>query len=189
MAQRKLPIGIQDFEKLRTENFVYVDKTPWIYRLANESNPYFLGRPRRFGKSLLLSTIKAYFLGKRELFEALGEQPRLAMADLEKDRIEYPVFHIDLNMANYTDVTRLIDGLNANLWPLEEKWGRDPQNTENSSAPRFLIEYVHIPAPGIVSKKRQSLETDNHGYRFLNPCTRADAVTLRGDRSPRARYR
>jgi hypothetical protein len=136
MAQRKLPIGIQDFEDIHTSAYVYVDKTAYVYKLATEGKPCFLGRPRRFGKSLLLSTLKAYFLGKRELFEALGGQPRLAIADLEKDWIEYPVFHIDLNVANYTDVTRLIDGLNANLSPLEEKWGTDPGATIPST--RFL---------------------------------------------------
>ncbi|MDR2028896.1 MAG: AAA family ATPase, partial [Treponema sp.] len=68
MVQRKMPIGIQDFEDIRTGGYVYVDKTAYIYRLATEGKPYFLGRPRRFGKSLLLSTIKAYFQGKRELF-------------------------------------------------------------------------------------------------------------------------
>jgi hypothetical protein len=68
-----MPIGIQDFEDLRTSGYVYVDKTAYIYRLVNEGKPYFLGRPRRFGKSLLLSTIKAYFLGKRENF--LKERP------------------------------------------------------------------------------------------------------------------
>ncbi|MDR0709840.1 MAG: AAA family ATPase, partial [Spirochaetaceae bacterium] len=73
MTPRKMPIGIQDFEKLRTGGYVYVDKTAYIYRLVQEGNPYFLGRPRRFGKSLLLSTLKAYFLGKRELFEAGGD--------------------------------------------------------------------------------------------------------------------
>ena len=68
---RKLPIGIQDFEKLRTDGFVYVDKTKYIYNLAQNSTPYFLSRPRRFGKSLFLSTLEAYFLGKKELFKGL----------------------------------------------------------------------------------------------------------------------
>ncbi|MDR2618143.1 MAG: AAA family ATPase, partial [Treponema sp.] len=101
MIPRKMPIGIQDFEDIRTNAYVYVDKTAYIHRLANEGKPYFLGRPRRFGKSLLLSTMKAYFLGKKELFLEAGERPRLAIADLEKDWTEYPVFHIDLNVANY----------------------------------------------------------------------------------------
>jgi hypothetical protein len=92
----KMPIGIQDFEKLRTDNYVYVDKTAFIHQLAETSNAYFLGRPRRFGKSLLLSTIKAYFQGKKELFEAGPGRPGLAIAELEQDWIAYPVFHFDL---------------------------------------------------------------------------------------------
>ncbi|MDR0689764.1 MAG: AAA family ATPase, partial [Spirochaetaceae bacterium] len=75
MTPRKMPIGIQDFEKLRTNGYVYVDKTAYVYRLVAETTPYFLSRPRRFGKSLFLSTLKAYFLGKRELFEGASEQP------------------------------------------------------------------------------------------------------------------
>ena len=68
----KLPIGIQDFEKIRTGGYLYIDKTEHVYRLASEGSYYFLSRPRRFGKSLLLSTIKALFLGKRELFKGLA---------------------------------------------------------------------------------------------------------------------
>ena len=68
---RQMPVGIQDFEKLRTEKCMYVDKTQYVYKLTRISKPYFLGRPRRFGKSLFLSTLKAYFLGKKELFEEL----------------------------------------------------------------------------------------------------------------------
>ena len=89
---RKLPIGIQDFEYLRSENFLYVDKTQYVYQLAHYGKPYFLGRPRRFGKSLLLSTLKAYFEGKKELFEGLK------IAELEKEWTEYPVFHLDFNV-------------------------------------------------------------------------------------------
>ena len=69
---RKLPIGIQTFEKLRKENYLYVDKTALVWRIANTGKPYFLSRPRRFGKSLLLSTFEAYFEGKKELFEGLA---------------------------------------------------------------------------------------------------------------------
>ena len=72
MTKRFLPIGIQDFEKLRKGNFVYVDKTKFIYELAQTSSPYFLSRPRRFGKSLLLSTMEYYFQGKKELFHGLA---------------------------------------------------------------------------------------------------------------------
>ncbi|GHV89841.1 ATPase AAA [Spirochaetia bacterium] len=142
MVPRKLPIGIQDFETVRTEGYVYVDKTPWIHRLISEGNPYFLGRPRRFGKSLLVSTLKAYFLGKKELFEAIkansqfAGQPKLAMADLEKDWITYPVFHIDLNVGKYTDFESLESGLNTYLQTLEAEWGRNPQ--EETLPFRFL---------------------------------------------------
>ncbi|MDR0877998.1 MAG: ATP-binding protein [Treponema sp.] len=139
---RKLPIGIQDFEKLRTRNFVYVDKTAYVYKLAAEDNPYFLGRPRRFGKSLLLSTFKAYFEGKRTLFEATGDQrtavtqPKLAIADLEKDWISYPVFHLDFNAEQYdVDIKGLMSGISSNLRPLEERWGKDI--SEDSPAARL----------------------------------------------------
>ncbi|MBQ1593873.1 MAG: AAA family ATPase [Treponema sp.] len=71
MCARKMPIGIQDFAKLREDGFVYADKTAIIYDLARTSSPYFLSRPRRFGKSLLISTLGAYFLGKKELFRGL----------------------------------------------------------------------------------------------------------------------
>ncbi|MDR3308603.1 MAG: AAA family ATPase, partial [Tannerella sp.] len=87
---RKLPIGIQDFESLRTDQYLYVDKTAYVYSLVTQGKPYFLGRPRRFGKSLFLSTLKAYFLGKKELFEGL------AIAELEKDWTVYPVLYFDL---------------------------------------------------------------------------------------------
>ena len=90
--KRLLPIGIQDFEDLRKKGFIYVDKTALVYKLATEGKPYFLSRPRRFGKSLLISTMKAYFLGKKELFEGL------AIEQMEQDWIEYPV--ININFAN-----------------------------------------------------------------------------------------
>lgn len=93
METQKLPIGIQDFSEIRNGNYVYVDKTDLIYKLATEGKPYFLARPRRFGKSLLVSTMKAYFEGKKELFE------ELKIADLEKDWEVHPVIHIDFSGA------------------------------------------------------------------------------------------
>ena len=79
MSERKYPIGIQNFESLRKDGYMYVDKTAWVYKLVNTGRYYFLSRPRRFGKSLLLSTIEAYLEGKRELFEGL------AIEQLEKN--------------------------------------------------------------------------------------------------------
>lgn len=87
MGDKIYPIGIQNFEKIRNEGYYYVDKTALIYRLVKTGSYYFLSRPRRFGKSLLISTLEAYFLGKKELFEGL------AMAQLEKNWIRRPVLH------------------------------------------------------------------------------------------------
>ena len=92
---RKLPIGIQTFDKLREGGFLYVDKTAMIYQIASTSTPYFLSRPRRFGKSLLLSTFEAYFQGRKDLFQGL------AIEQLEKEWEEYPVLHLDLNARKY----------------------------------------------------------------------------------------
>ncbi|GAP72345.1 hypothetical protein SAMD00024442_3_55 [Candidatus Symbiothrix dinenymphae] len=134
---RKLPIGIQDFEKLRTDGYLYVDKTAYIHRLANEGCPYFLGRPRRFGKSLFLSTLKAYFQGKKELFEGL------AIADLEKDWVKYPVFHIDLNVENYNQFSDLENALDKNLRKLEAIWGRDESDNSFPARLMTLLEKAH----------------------------------------------
>lgn len=103
----KYPIGIQSFDQLIEDGYVYVDKTDLVYRLVKEGKIYFLNRPRRFGKSLLLSTLKNYFLGRKELFKGLK------METLEKDWKVYPVFHIDFNGGNFTQkgiLQRWIDG-------------------------------------------------------------------------------
>ena len=114
---QKLPIGIQSFEKLRTEDYCYIDKTAYIYKMATEGCYYFLSRPRRFGKSLFLNTLESYFLGKKELFEGL------AIAELEHDWTEYPVLHLDLNTRNYADKSSLEAELNKHLEQWEAKYG------------------------------------------------------------------
>ena len=101
---RKLPIGLQSFEVMRNEGFVYVDKTEYVLRLAAESRVFFLSRPRRFGKSLFLSTLKAYFLGKKELFKGLYiEDAEQKQAELEGREawIKYPVLYLDFNGGIY----------------------------------------------------------------------------------------
>jgi hypothetical protein len=113
---REMPIGEQSFEKLRNNQQVYVDKTALVYKLAKSNNPFFLTRPRRFGKSLLISTLEAYFKGKSGLFEGL------AIADLEQDWIEYPVIHIDLSGANYKKHSDIEIALDAKLKPYEEQY-------------------------------------------------------------------
>lgn len=110
------PVGIQNFEKLRMGGFAYVDKTDLIYELAQKGDYYFLSRPRRFGKSLLVSTMEAYFSGKKELFDGL------AVADLEKDWIEYPVLRFDLTGKNYYNEHSLCDAIGEQLDILETKY-------------------------------------------------------------------
>ena len=123
------PIGIQNFEKLRNDGCVYVDKTALMYKMVKEGNYYFLSRPRRFGKSLLISTLEAYFLGKKELFEGL------AVAELEKDWVEYPVLHLDLNTEKYDSIEVLNNKLSGTLKLWEEQYGRD--ESEKSLPMRF----------------------------------------------------
>jgi len=120
---RKLPIGIQDFEYLRTNNFLYVDKTQYVFQLMQHGKPYFLGRPRRFGKSLFLSTLKACFEGKKELFEGLQ------IAELEKEWEQYPVFYLDFNRESYADLASFNAVLDKNLRQLEKVWGKDELDT------------------------------------------------------------
>ena len=115
------PIGIQNFEDLRRNEFVYVDKTHHIYRLASTGKYYFLSRPRRFGKSLLVSTMAAYFKGKKELFKGL------AMELLEKDWTEYPVLHLDLNSGRYMEPKDLDVVLQQHLNNWEAKYGVTPK--------------------------------------------------------------
>ena len=132
----KYPIGVQSFEKLREEGFVYVDKTALIYKLVNEGTAYFLSRPRRFGKSLLLSTLQAYFEGKRELFKGL------AIEELEKDWRQYPVLHLDLNAKPFTKVQDLHDLLNDQLTIYEQQYNSIATDTTSEGRFRQLIRTV-----------------------------------------------
>lgn len=125
----KYPIGIQDFEDLRRNGYKYVDKTNFVYKLADEGKYYFLSRPRRFGKSLFLSTLEAYFQGKKELFEGL------AIYDLETEWKKYPIFHIDLNTANFREKDSLYNVLNDYLTGWEDKYGA--RESEATLALRF----------------------------------------------------
>ena len=117
METRLFPIGIQDFEKLRNDGFIYIDKTEFIYKLAFEGKSYFLSRPRRFGKSLLLSTMEYYFLGRKKLFKGL------AIEKLEKDWIEYPVIKISFARGTCETKERLLTLIDAVLKEYEQKYG------------------------------------------------------------------
>ena len=129
MNERFLPIGIQDFEKLRTGNYLYVDKTPLIYELTRTSTPYFLSRPRRFGKSLLLSTMEAYFLGKKELFKGL------ALEKLEKEWTQYPVLKISFGVNSYENNERLKSRLDSIVSENESRYNIEKKS--DNPAERF----------------------------------------------------
>ena len=129
---RKLPIGIQTFEKIRRGGYLYVDKTELMWQLASSSVPNFLSRPRRFGKSLLLSTFEAYFQGKKELFEGLAAEK------LEEKWEKYPVLHMDLNARRYERAEDLIAMLNQFLEKWEAVYGTEKQDR----APEERFGYV-----------------------------------------------
>lgn len=129
MSNKIYPIGIQNFEKIRKGGYFYVDKTDLVYQLVKTGSYYFLSRPRRFGKSLLISTLEAYFQGKKELFTGL------AMERLEKDWLKYPILHIDLNTQKYDTPESLEDKLNLTLTEWEKLYGAEP--AEKSLAMRF----------------------------------------------------
>ena len=115
---RRYPIGVQTFEKIREGGFLYIDKTALVYDLVTSNTIYFLGRPRRFGKSLLVTTLEAYFSGRKELFRGL------AMESLEKDWVEYPVLHFDFSGTKYFSTADLSEQLDIQLSRLEEKYGK-----------------------------------------------------------------
>ena len=119
-GRRLYPIGIQTFSKLREGNYVYVDKTELVYRMTHGASGYiFLSRPRRFGKSLLTSTLHSYFEGRKELFEGL------AIECLEKEWTSYPVLHFDMSTAKHMDKDRLLSELERKLYGYEQIYGRD----------------------------------------------------------------
>jgi hypothetical protein len=134
----KYPIGIQTFEKIIEGGFVYVDKTDLVYSLANEGgNIYFLSRPRRFGKSLLISTLEKYFLGKKELFKGLKIEA------LEKDWKVYPVLHIDFGAGRFSDVNALGETLDGQLSEWEEAYNVKNKYKDYGPRMKYLVQEIH----------------------------------------------
>ncbi len=129
MEAIKYPLGIQTFKKIREEGYTYIDKTKYILSLTADRQYVFLNRPRRFGKSLLLSTLHAYFEGQRELFKGLD------IDSLDVDWTPSPVLHIDLNSGLYSDENGLIRRLDRSLSVLEEPYGISCENREASNLP------------------------------------------------------
>ena len=146
MAECKYPIGVQSFDKLRADEFIYIDKTAYIEPLLR-GNVYFLSRPRRFGKSLFLSTLASYFRGEKELFKGLAieeAEARMAAAEGREPWIEYPVLYIDLNINTYDAPEVLNIRLASSLEELEERYGV-PNLVDKLPAERFaaLIQNVY----------------------------------------------
>ena len=133
----KFPIGIQNFSKLRNEGYAYVDKTALMYRMVSEGSYYFLSRPRRFGKSLLLSTLEAYFNGEKELFEGL------AVSRLEKEWKRYPILHLDLNVKKYEGKEDLDKILNRHLEKWEQTYGSPFADRDVEERFLHVVEYAH----------------------------------------------
>ena len=129
MSTKIYPIGIQNFEKIRNDGYFYIDKTALMYQMVKTGSYYFLSRPRRFGKSLLISTLEAYFQGKKELFTGL------AVERLEKDWIKYPILHLDLNIEKYDAPESLYNILEKSLTAWEKLYGAEP--SERSFSLRF----------------------------------------------------
>ena len=133
----KYPIGMQSFERIREGGFVYIDKTAMLYDLVSTGSIYFLSRPRRFGKSLLISTLENYFLGRKELFQGL------AIDSLEKEWAEYPVFHLDFNGKNFTSPLELKQTIETFIAKSEEKYGKDPLATTYGDRLSYVFGQAH----------------------------------------------
>ena len=137
-AKRKYPIGIQSFEKIRTDGYIYVDKTALVYKMITGGCPYFLSRPRRFGKSLLVDTLAKVFDGRRELFEAFTtrqgiEQPQLFIAQTDWEWDRYPVLRFDFSKSNLVTVADLDKLIDSTLKDYEKQYGAMPDGDDNYS--------------------------------------------------------
>ena len=127
-AKRKYPVGIQSFESIRTDGYLYIDKTPLVYKMITEGKPYFLSRPRRFGKSLLVSTLAAVFEGRRDLFEAFTteqgiEQPQLFIATTDWKWEKYPVIRFDFSSGDLVTIEQLDTLIDETLKGYERQYG------------------------------------------------------------------
>lgn len=204
--RRNLPIGIQTFEKIRVDNCVYVDKTQFVAELAKYKYSYFLSRPRRFGKSLFLSTLRSYFEGRKDLFEGL------AISKLETEWKKYPVFYLDFNVGDFTTEEDFKKSLGLKLDEYEKIYGiRNPNAT--SPADRFsnLLQQAHektglqavilvdeydkpllnaMDEPNLVDRFRKILKSfygvikgeDAHiRFAFITGVTRFDKVSIFSD--------
>ena len=167
----KYPIGIQEFEKIIKGNYVYVDKTALIYKLVTEGSIYFLSRPRRFGKSLLVSTLEAYFKGRKELFQGL------AIDDLETEWAEHPVFHLDFNGEDYTKPGTLEKVIENFLSVQESIYGRNPLDQTTGSRFMGVLQAAHQK-----TGKRAVVLIDEYDKPLLDVLDTGISTTVDGER-------
>ena len=135
--QRLYPIGIQTFSEIREKNYLYIDKTEYVYRMTHFAKYVFLSRPRRFGKSLLASTLHSYFSGRKDLFQGL------AMERFEKEWIEYPVLHFDMSTAKHVDKEQLLQELNLKLSEHESVYGKGEEEINPNQRLMGLIKRAY----------------------------------------------
>ena len=167
----KYPIGIQEFEKIIKGGYVYVDKTALIYKLVTEGSIYFLSRPRRFGKSLLVSTLEAYFKGRKELFQGL------AIDELETEWAEYPVFHLDFNGEDYTKPGTLEKVIENFLSVQESIYGKNPIDQTTGSRFISVLQYAHQK-----TGKRAVVLIDEYDKPILDVLDTDISATVDGER-------
>lgn len=148
VAKRKYPVGIQSFENIRRDGYVYIDKTPLVYKMITEGKPYFLSRPRRFGKSLLVSTLAAVFEGQRDLFEAFTteqgiEQPQLFIAKTDWKWEKYPVLRFDFSLGDLVSIEQLDTLIDATLKDYERQYGITPDVADANIRMVNLMRTLH----------------------------------------------
>ncbi|MBQ8442969.1 MAG: ATP-binding protein [Bacteroides sp.] len=167
----KYPIGIQNFEQIITDGYAYVDKTALIYQLATTGKIYFLSRPRRFGKSLLVSTLKYYFKGKKELFKGL------AIDAQEKDWLEYPVFHLDFNGEDFTQTGVLEKKIEKFLADQEDIYGRNPNSQTTGDRFNDVLQAAHKQYG-----RRAVVLIDEYDKPILDVLDTGRSITMEGEK-------
>lgn len=177
-AKRKYPVGVQSFEKLRKEGFIYIDKTPLIHKMITEGCSYFLSRPRRFGKSLLLSTLAAVFEGRRDLFEAFTteqgiEQPQLFIATTDWKWEKYPVMRFDFSMGDLSTIEQLDTLISETLKGYEQEYGITPDVPDANIRMVNLLRTMHKQ-----TGRRAVVLVDEYDNFILHSLGDAEKVTM-----------